>query len=209
MAELDAEQDKPKKRSLHSRLILPLLIGTTISVIVGLFVLGYVSLTTPTTQPDDTHSLLDQKQQDSELAAADEITDNSTEMTATEMIAGEDGVFDFAAYRYFSFPLPFVVNFADGNGMVTVEIAIATYATTLRGEQLIEKLTSFTPKMRSTINYIMAEQVYENLDTVAKREALEKKLLDGIRLVIDGANPDEPSAITDLHFTKIVITGTR
>ena len=204
MAELDAEQDIPKKRSLHARLILPLLIGTTISVIVGLFVLGYVSLTTPPTQPDDIRSLLDQKQQDSEVAAADEITDNST-----EMIVGEDGVFDFAAYRYFSFPLPFVVNFADGNGMVTVEIAIATYATTLRGERLIEKLTSFTPKMRSTINYIMAEQVYENLDTVAKREALEKKLLDGIRLVIDGANPDEPSGITDLHFTKIVITGTR
>jgi flagellar basal body-associated protein FliL len=79
----------------------------------------------------------------------------------------------------------------------------------LRGEQLIEKLTSFTPKMRSTINYIMAEQVYENLDTVVKREALEKKLLDGIRLVIDGANPDKPSSITDLHFTKIAITGMR
>jgi flagellar basal body-associated protein FliL len=63
--------------------------------------------------------------------------------------------------------------------------------------------------MRSAINYIMAEKVYENLDTVAKREALEKELLDGIRLVIDGANPDKPSAITDLHFTKIVITGTR
>ena len=204
MAELDAEQDIPKKRSLRAGLILPLLIGTTISVIVGLFVLGYVSLTTPPTQPDDIRNLLDQKQQDSDLAAADEITDNSTEMTV-----GEDGVFDFAKYRYFSFPLPFVVNFADGNGMVTVEIAIATYATTLRGEQLIEKLTSFTPKMRSAINYIMAEQVYENLDTVAKREALEKKLLDGIRLVIDGANPDEPSGITDLHFTKIVITGTR
>ena len=138
------------------------------------------------------------------MAAAEEITDNSTEMTV-----GEDGVFDFAEYRYFSFPLPFVVNFADDNGMVTVEIAIATYATTFRGEQLIEKLTSFTPKMRSAINYIMAEQVYENLDTVAKREALEKELLDGIRLVIDGANPEEPTAITDLHFTKIIITGTR
>ena len=128
MAELDAEQDIPKKRSSRAGLILPLLIGTTISVIVGLFVLGYVSLTTPPTQPDDIRSLLNQKQQDSDLAAADEITDNST-----EMIVGEDGVFDFSAYRYFSFPLPFVVNFADGNGMVTVEIAIATYATTLRG----------------------------------------------------------------------------
>ena len=204
MAELDAEQDIPKERSPHAGLILPLLIGTTVSVIVGLFVLGYVSLTTPPTPPDDILSLLDQKNQDSALAAPDGITDDST-----KMVVSDDGVFDFADYRYFSFPLPFVVNFADGNGMVTVEIAIATYATTLRGEQLIEKLTSFTPKMRSAINFIMAEQVYEDLDTVAKRQALEKKLLDGIRLVIDGANLDEPSGITDLHFTKIVITGTR
>ena len=204
MAELDAEQDIPKKRSTHAGLILPMLIGTTISVIVGLFVLGYVSLTTPTTQPDDIHSLLDQKHQDSALAATEDITDDST-----KMVVSDDGVFDFADYRYFSFPLPFVVNFADGNGMVTVEIAIATYETTMRGEQLIEKLTTFTPKMRSAINYIMAEQVYENLDTVAKRHALEVKLLNGIRLVIDGANADEPSGITDLHFTKIVISGTR
>ena len=204
MAELDAEQDIPKKRSLRAGLMLPLLIGTTISVIVGLFVLGYISLTTPPIQPDDIRSLLDQDHQDNAVAAAEEITDNSTEMTV-----GEDGVFDFAEYRYFSFPLPFVVNFADGNGMVTVEIAIATYETTMRGEQLIEKLTTFTPKMRSAINYIMAEQVYENLDTVAKRHALEAKLLNGIRLVIDGANADEPSGITDLHFTKIVISGTR
>ena len=204
MAELDAEHDIPKKRSTRAGLILPLLIGTTISVIVGLFVLGYVSLTTPPTQPDGIHSLLDQKHQDSDLAAADDITDN-----ATKMVVSDDGVFDFADYRYFSFPLPFVVNFADGNGMVTVEIAIATYETTMRGEQLIEKLTTFTPKIRSAINYIMAEQVYENLDTVAKRHALEAKLLNGVRLVIDGANADEPSGITDLHFTKIVISGTR
>ena len=204
MAELDAEQNIIKKRSTHAGLILPLLIGTAISVVVGLFVLGYVNLTTPPAQPDDIHSLLEQKHPDSDLAAADDITDNST-----KMVVSDDGVFDFAEYRYFSFPLPFVVNFADGNGMVTVEIAIATYETTMRGEQLIEKLTTFTPKMRSAINFILAEQVYENLDTVAKRHALEEKLLNGIRLVIDGANADEPSGITDLHFTKIVITGTR
>ena len=104
MAELDAEQDIPKKRSLRARLILPLLIGTTISVIVGLFVLGDVSLTTPPTQPDDIRNLLDQNQQDSDLATPDEITDNST-----EMIDGEDGVVDFAAYRSFSYPCTFAV----------------------------------------------------------------------------------------------------
>ncbi|MDC0476944.1 flagellar basal body-associated FliL family protein [Alphaproteobacteria bacterium] len=204
MAELDAEQNIPKKQSTHAGLILPLLIGAAISVVVGLFVLGYVNLTSPPAQPDDIDSLLDQKHQESDLAAADDITDNST-----KMVVSDDGVFDFADYRYFSFPLPFVVNFADGNGMVTVEIAIATYETTMRGEQLIEKLTTFNPKMRSAINFIMAEQVYENLDTVAKRHALEEKLLTGVRLVIDGAKADEPSGITDLHFTKVVISGTR
>ena len=47
MAENEAEQQKPKRRLSLSRLFLPLLIGTTISVISGFFVVGYISLTEP------------------------------------------------------------------------------------------------------------------------------------------------------------------
>ena len=86
------------------------------------------------------------------------------------MVVNEDGTFDFAQYEFFPF-LALVVNFADGNGMITVEIAIATYETTLRGERLIEKLTTFTPKMRSAINLVLAEQVHADVNTVAKRNA--------------------------------------
>ena len=121
----------------------------------------------------------------------------------------EDGTFDFAKYRYFSFPLPFVVNFANGDGMLTLEIAIATHETTLRGEQLIEKLNTFTPKMRSAINLVLAEQVYADVNTVAKRKALKSKLLAAIKPVIDGIKPESPSGITDLHFIKFVISGVR
>ena len=204
MAEIEAEQQKPKKRLSLSGLFLPLLIGATISIIVVFFVVGYISLTEPPPPPEDIHSLMNKKQQEDAATPADNSTEN-----APEMVVNEDGTFDFAQYRYFSFPLPFVVNFADGNGMMTVEIAIATYETTLRGEQLIEKLTTFTPKMRSAINLVLAEQFHDAVNTVAKRKALEKRLLATIKPVIDGTNPERPSGITDLYFTKFVISNTR
>ena len=204
MAEIEAEQQKPKKRLSLSGLFLPLLIGATISIIVVFFVVGYISLTEPPPPPEDIHSLMNKKQQEDAATPADNSTEN-----APEMVVNEDGTFDFAKYRYFSFPLPFVVNFADGNGMMTVEIAIATYETTLRGEQLIEKLTTFTPKMRSAINLVLAEQIHDAVNTVAKRKALEKRLLATIKPVIDGTNPERPSGITDLYFTKFVISNTR
>jgi len=204
MAEIEAEQQKPKKRLSLSGLFLPLLIGATISIIVVFFVVGYISLTEPPPPPEDIHSLMNKKQQEDTATPADNSTEN-----ASEMVVNEDGTFDFAQYRYFSFPLPFVVNFADGNGMMTVEIAIATYETTLRGEQLIEKLTTFTPKMRSAINLVLAEQIHDAVNTVAKRKALEKRLLATIKPVIDGTNPERPSGITDLYFTKFVISNTR
>ena len=204
MAEIEAEQQKPKKRLSLSRLFLPLLIGATISIIVVFFVVGYISLTEPPATPEDIQSLINKKQQDEAATPADNSTANDP-----EMVGNEDGTFDFAEYRYFSFPLPFVVNFADGNGMMTVEIAIATYETTLRGEQLIEKLTTFTPKMRSAINLVFAEQIHDAVNTVAKRKALEKRLLAAIKPVIDGTNPERPSGITNLYFTKFVISNTR
>ena len=204
MAEDTAEQQKPKRQLSISRLLLPLIIGVTISVIIGFFVVGYLSLTEPPAPPEDTHNLMDKKQQQAALTKADSDTDD-----ATEMVMNEDGTFDFAKYRYFSFPLPFVVNFANGEGMMTVEIAIATYETTLRGERLIEKLTTFAPKMRSTINLVLAEQVHADVITVTQRKALESKLLAAIRPVIDGTEPKKPSGITDLHFIKFVISGVR
>ena len=204
MAEDTAEQQKPKRQLSISRLFLPLLISATISVIIGFFVVGYLSLTEPPAPPENIHNLMDKKQEQAALTKADSDTDD-----ATEMVLNEDGTFDFAQYRYFSFPLPFVVNFANGEGMMTVEIAIATYETTLRGEQLIEKLTKFAPKMRSTINLVLAEQVHADVITVTKRKALESKLLAAIKTVIDGTEPKKPSGITDLYFIKFVISGVR
>ena len=204
MAEIEAEKEKERNHRSLSKMFLPLLIGVTVSSVAMFFLFGYISLTEPSSPPEDIHSLTKNKHQEEAATPADNTTENEP-----NMVVNEDGTFDFAQYRYFSFPLPFVANFADGNGMMTLEIAIATYETTLRGEQLIEKLTTFTPKMRSAINLVLAAQIYGNVNTVKKREALKEQLLAAVKPVIDGINAERPSGIIDLHFTKFVISNTR
>ena len=93
------------------------------------------------------------------------------------MVVNEDGTFDFAQYRYFSFPLPFVVNFADGNGMMTVEIAIATYETTLRGERANRKTENVCAKNAVSHQFGSCRTNHADVNTVAKRKALKANYL--------------------------------
>ena len=118
-----------------------------------------------------------------------------------------DGTFDFAKYSYYSFPLPFVSNLASGKGMLTAEVAIATYGNTLASEKVMKQLETFNPKIRSAINLKLSDQTLSDVDTVEKRSKLAKKLLQEVRIVVDGPVMNEPSAITDFHFTKFVISG--
>ena len=68
MAEIEADS-KTKRLSL-SGLFLPLLIGATISITVGVFVIGYISLTEP--HPNQkTYSLMNEKQQEDAATPAD------------------------------------------------------------------------------------------------------------------------------------------
>lgn len=194
------------KPSGIKRFMLPAIIAGLVTVVLGLFVLGYTSLTVPDPIPDDIHSLMAKAKQDAKdnAAAANngetgDIPDN------TDMLS--DGTFDFAKFRYFTFPLPFVTNLTNGSGTLTTEIAVATYATTFKGERTINQLETFKPKLRSKINLILSDQGIDTIDSPAKRSALETKLLAAVREVIDGKAPTEPSAITDLHFIKFVISG--
>ena len=195
------------KPSGIKRFMLPAIIAGLVTVVLGLFVLGYTSLTVPDPIPDDIHSLIAKAKQDAKDKAAaannngetGDITDNA------DMLP--DGTFDFAKFRYFTFPLPFVTNLTNGSGTLTTEIAVATYATTFKGERTINQLETFKPKLRSKINLILSDQGIDTIDSPAKRNALEAKLLAAVREVIDGKAPTEPSAITDLHFIKFVISG--
>ena len=54
---------------------------------------------------------------------------------------------------------------------------------------LLEKLTTFAPKMRSAINLVLSEQIHDAVNTVPKRKALEKRLIATTKPVIDGTNP--------------------
>ena len=199
----DAELNQQKLGKLQ-RFLLPLTIIGCVTIVLTLFAVGYLTLTTPETPPEDIKTVIGKVTgEPNEEAKGDETVEDS-EMEQTTQLS--DGQFDFDRHRYYSFPLPFVSNLASGKGMLTVEIAIATYGNTLTGEAIIKKLESFNPKIRSAINLRLAQQKLADIDSVEKRKKLTSQLLDDIKLIVDKPGTDQPSAITDVHFVKFVIS---
>ena len=187
------------------RLFLPLMIGGGVSVVLTLFAIGYLTLTTPEPVPDDIYTIMQKAKAKAEADKAGNSKDAETAIPENATLL-PDGTFDFAKYSYYSFPLPFVSNLASGKGMLTVEVAVATYGNTLASEKVMKQLETFNPKIRSAINLKLSDQNLSDIDTVDKRNKLAKTLLQEVKLLVDGPNMDGPSAITDFHFVKFVIS---
>ena len=189
----DAELN-PQQSGKLQRFKLPLIVILCITAVLGLFFIGYLTLTTPASPPEDINTITEKLK-----AGADEkeMIDDGENVTTDQPTELADGQFDFDSYRYYSFPLPFVSNLASGKGMLTVEIAIATYGNTLSGEAILKKLEMFNPKMRSAINLRLAQQKLTDIDSVEKRKKLTDQLLNDIKLIVDKPNSQQPSAITD------------
>ena len=182
------------------------MIGSSVSVVLSLFAIGYLTLTAPEPVPDDIYTIMQKAKAKTEADKAIN-SENAETAVLDDATLLPDGTFDFAKYSYYSFPLPFVSNLAGGKGMLTAEAAIATYGNTLASEKVMEQLESFNPKIRSAINLKLSDQKLSDVDTVDKRNKLAKMLLREIRILVDGPDMDGPSAITDFHFTKLVISG--
>ncbi len=181
--------------------MLPAIIAACVLIVLGLFTVGYNTLTTPEPIPSDIREILEKSKGKNEVE--EEILEDKNQDAQPEKPGGQ---FDFSKYRYYTFPLPFVSNFENNNGMLTIEIAIATYGNTLEGESIMEKLQTSNPKLRSVINFKLSEQQYTDVNTVNKRQNLSKKLLAEVKRVVDELDGN-PDAVTDLHLIKFVISG--
>ena len=171
-----------------------------------LFTIGYLTMTTPEPVPDDIYTIMQKAKAKTEADKAGNGKDAKTAVPDNTTLF-PDGTFDFAKYSYYSFPLPFISNLASGKGMITAEIAIATYSGSMANEKVMEQLETFNPKIRSAINLKLSDQKLSDVDTVDERNKLAKALLQEVRIQIDGPDMDGPSAITDVYFIKFVISG--
>jgi len=115
------------------------MIGGCMSVVLTLFTVGYLTLTTPEPVPDDIFVIMQKAKAKTEAEKAGNSEDAETAVPENATLL-PDGTFDFAKYSYYSFPLPFVSNLASGKGMLTAEVAIATYGNTLAGEKVMKQL---------------------------------------------------------------------
>ena len=203
---MDGHSDSPSPpRRLHP-LFLSLMMGGGVSVVLSLFAIGYLTLTTPEPVPDDIYTIMQKAKAKAEADKAGNSEDAETAVPNNATLL-PDGTLAFAKYSYYSFPLPFVSNLAGGKGMLTAEAAIATYGDMLASEKVIKQLETFNPKIRSAINLKLSDQKLSDVDTVDKRNKLAKALLQEVRILIDGPDMGAPSAITDFHFIKFVISG--
>ena len=201
---MDDAELSPQQSGKLQRFLLPLTVIGCVTIVLTLFAVGYLTLTTPETPPEDINTIIGKvTAEPNEKTTSDETIENVEIEQPTQL---SDGQFDFDRHRYYSFPLPFVSNLASGKGMLTVEIAIATFGNTLTGEAIIKELESFNPKIRSAINLRLAQQKLTDIDSVEKRKKLTSQLLDDIKLIVDKPNTKQPSAITDVHFVKFVIS---
>ena len=201
----DHSDSPSSSRQLHP-LFLSLMIGGGVSVVLSLFAIGYLTLTTPEPVPDGIHTIMQKAKAKAEADKAGNSEDAETAVPDNAALL-PDGTFDFAKYSYYSFPLPFVSNLASGKGMLTAEVAIATYGNALAGEKVMKQLETFNPKIRSAINLKLSDQKLSDVDTIDKRNKLAKALLQKVRILVDGPDMDGPSAVTDFHFIKFVISG--
>jgi len=200
----DTEINSQQQSGKLQRFMLPLIVVLCVAGVLGLFLIGYLILTSPERPPEDINAMIEEA---TTGVVKEAVIDQAVEGDVVEQTASAaDGQFDFDSYRYYSFPLPFVSNLASGKGMLTVEVAIATFGNTLTGEAIIKKLETFNPKMRSAINLRLSEQKLTDIDSVEKRNKLAKKLLTDIKTIIDKPDIEQKSPITDLHFVKFVIS---
>ena len=200
----DTEINSQQQSGKLQRFMLPLIVVLCVAGVLGLFLIGYLLLTSPERPPEDINAMIEEA---TTGVVKEAVIDQAVEGDVVEQTASAaDGQFDFDSYRYYSFPLPFVSNLASGKGMLTVEVAIATFGNTLTGEAIIKKLETFNPKMRSAINLRLSEQKLTDIDSVEKRNKLAKKLLTDIKTIIDKPDIEQKSPITDLHFVKFVIS---
>ena len=185
-----------------SKLILPISIGTCVVGVLGLFFIGYKTLTTTEPTPDDIQTIMEKAESKAHIDKA-----LDAEKTEEQKLKSSNSQFNFSKHTYYTFPLPFISNLANGKGMLTVEIAIATYGSTMAGEKIIEMLNTSNPKLRSALNFKLSEQKLTDVNTVMKRQKLSKGLLKEVKLVVRSLDGD-PTAITDLHLIKFVLSGT-
>ncbi len=94
------------------------MVGGGISVVLTLFTIGYLTLTTPEPVPDDIYTIMQKAKAKTEADKAGNSEDAETALPDNATLL-PDGTFDFAKYSYYSFPLPFVSNLASGKGMLT------------------------------------------------------------------------------------------
>lgn len=189
--------------SLQAKLMAGLFIGSVISGVLGLFYVGYSQLSTPPSAYDD--------ELERRLAATGVLSDDEVEDEPVEDEPMNDAeqallAFNIPRHEYYLFPLPFISNLKDSKKLVTLELAVSTYAPSGISETFIVGLMDLDPALRSAVLGHLLTKRADELETAAGRQELKSELRDVLNEVVTRDQTDEEAPkITEVHIQKLIV----
>lgn len=103
--------------------------------------------------------------------------------------------------RYINLDPPFVVNFEAESSVRFLQVTIGVMT---REPEIEAQIKDNDPRVRNDMLMILSNQTYASVSTAEGKEALRKRCLDAIRVIVKemGGKPDKVEA---LYFTSFVM----
>ena len=205
--EKKSDEEKPKKKKLKfskPKPIFYLIIVPALLIFVIFIVLNKMYL-----PKEENHELKIQKVLDTEDIENEEsmivdeeipIEDSSNE----DQQVDENGIALFDVHNYYQFELPFSLNVKDTKKILTFDLAISTFQTTLTAGFFLENFSAFVPALRSEVLKELRKYNFEELKSSQNRQ----NILNTLKKVINNKLQElgsEPS-VDKVFFVNYVLT---
>ena len=184
---------------LGSHLIMPAVATTVTAVVGGLFYMGSVALTSPSTKSDP--------KLEERLKATGLITEKEPEPVAE--VLSEEEILEKArlvpVHRYYNFLAPFLTNLQTGQ-MITLELAISTSQKPADADTFLETIEGFKPVLRSEILTYLSTVSGDRFEHPKVRRELAEEIKNVINSYLNISDKSEKIGVSQVYIQKMVVS---
>ena len=212
-----SEDEKPKKKKLNlskPKPIFYIIIVPAVLVFILYIVLNKIYLPKEELHEVKIQKVLEEKELEEKKELNNEDIENDEKVDIEEnlleeddeenQITDENGVALFDVHNYYQFEAPFALNIKDSKKILTFDLAISTFQTSVTAGFFLENFAAFVPALRSEVLKELSKYNYEELKSSSNRP----KLLNSLKGVINdkleqlGSSP----SIDKVFFVNYVLT---
>ncbi len=201
------DDEKPKKKKLKLSKPKPIFYYITIPALL-IFVI-FIILNKIYLPKEENHEIKIQKVlETNDISNEEDISTNDKipidDKTEVVQEVDENGMALFDTHNYYQFELPFSINIKDTKNILTFDLAISTFQTSLTAGFFLENFSAFVPALRSEVLKELSKYDFDELKSSQNR----KNILNILKKVINkklqelGSDP----SVDKVFFVNYVLT---